>query len=221
MQMRHLLEFRLFEGRTDFERWTNDPDGFAREVGDMLGIDWGVIELSQFVKGIGVEMREHGASHHDTDVIGGDPVKAAKIALAHLRELRDYYDRLDAMEKPNEALRAAFDRYESVVEGFSDRKSRVDGEYLRMKRNLPGLALTLMDGPDSYLVKLGQADVVQYFKEPGIMNVFGMNIAKVTADDVTATMNTVLGRSITGPQKNLLMKGILRLARAFGVRPGK
>jgi hypothetical protein len=37
------------------------------------------------------------------DVTGDDPVITAKIALAHLREFPDYYDRLEAMEREAEA----------------------------------------------------------------------------------------------------------------------
>ena len=41
---------------------------------------------------------EHGARDPDTDVTGDDPLLTGKIALAHLRELPDYYTRLARME---------------------------------------------------------------------------------------------------------------------------
>jgi hypothetical protein len=36
---------------------------------------------------------EHGTQDADTDVTGDDPLMTGKIALAHLRELPDYYTR--------------------------------------------------------------------------------------------------------------------------------
>ena len=69
----------------------------AKEVGDKIGADWGQIPLDEFTKGINVEM-EHGSKDEQTNVINDDPIKAGKIALAHLKELDDYYTRLAKME---------------------------------------------------------------------------------------------------------------------------
>ena len=52
--------------------------------------------------GMNVEL-EHGKRFPDLDVTGDDPVITAKIALAHLREFPDYYDRLEVMEREAEA----------------------------------------------------------------------------------------------------------------------
>ncbi|MET0939512.1 MAG: DUF5661 family protein [Gaiellaceae bacterium] len=74
---------------------TND----ARSVGERLGIDWATsaFDLEQFRAGMDVEL-EHGTRDPDTDVTGDDPLLTGKIALAHLRELPDYYTRLARME---------------------------------------------------------------------------------------------------------------------------
>ena len=48
-------------------------------------------------KGMEVEL-EHGAFDAETDVTGDDPILTAKIAWAHLKELPDYYDRLEKIE---------------------------------------------------------------------------------------------------------------------------
>ena len=79
---------------------TND----ARSVGDQLGIDWtsSPFDVEQFRAGMDVEL-EHGTRDSDTDVTGDDPILTAKIALAHLRELPDYYTRLARMEAEGEA----------------------------------------------------------------------------------------------------------------------
>jgi hypothetical protein len=76
----------------------------ARSVGERLGIDWGssTFEVEQFRAGMDVEL-EHGTHDRDTDVTGDDPLLTGKIALAHLRELPDYYTRLARMEAEGEA----------------------------------------------------------------------------------------------------------------------
>jgi hypothetical protein len=81
---------------------TND----ARSIGEQLGIDWtsSRFDVEQFRAGMDVEL-EHGTRDPDTDVTGDDPVLTGKIALAHLRELPDYYVRLARMEAEGEAAR--------------------------------------------------------------------------------------------------------------------
>ena len=59
-------------------------------------------ELDDVRAGMDVEL-EHGTRFPDLDVTGDDPVVTAKIALAHLREFPDYYERLAAMERVAEA----------------------------------------------------------------------------------------------------------------------
>jgi len=48
--------------------------------------------------GIEVEL-EHGTRDSQTNVTDDDPAMTGKIALAHLKEIPDYYTRLDEMEK--------------------------------------------------------------------------------------------------------------------------
>jgi hypothetical protein len=69
----------------------------AHSIGVQLKIDWSQVDLEQFRRGLEVEL-EHGAIDSDTDVTGDDPVLTGKIAWAHLKEIRDYYTRLDKME---------------------------------------------------------------------------------------------------------------------------
>lgn len=81
---------------TPQERFTIDE---ARVVADKLAIDYtnGPFDLEQFRMGLDVEL-EHGTHDPETDVTGDDPILTGKIALAHLRELPDYYTRLAVME---------------------------------------------------------------------------------------------------------------------------
>lgn len=69
---------------------------------DISGEEFGI---EQVRAGMNVEL-EHGKRFPDLDVTGDDPVITVKIALAHLREFPDYYERLDAMEREADAARA-------------------------------------------------------------------------------------------------------------------
>ena len=69
----------------------------ARSIGTQLDIDLSQIDLEQFRRGLAVEL-EHGAMDPETNVTGDDLVLTGKIAWAHLKEIRDYYTRLDHME---------------------------------------------------------------------------------------------------------------------------
>ena len=70
----------------------------AKEIGQKLGIDWSKFDVDQFKRGLDVEL-EHGSINPATNVTNDDPVMTGKIALAHLNEFSDYYDRLEKMEK--------------------------------------------------------------------------------------------------------------------------
>lgn len=73
----------------------------AKRIGDNIGIDWNKYDLEQFRMGLGVEL-EHGAHDPETNVTNDDEIMTGKIALAHLKEIPDYYTRLDKMEKEAE-----------------------------------------------------------------------------------------------------------------------
>jgi hypothetical protein len=79
----------------------------ARDAVVAIGIDIDDegISLGSVLDGMNVEL-EHGTRYPDLDVTGNDPVICAKIALAHLRELPDYYDRLARMEATAQAAAA-------------------------------------------------------------------------------------------------------------------
>ena len=70
----------------------------ARRVGDAIGLDWTRFDLEQFRTGMDVEL-EHGSHDPQTDVTHDDPILTGKIALAHMKEFPDYYERLERMER--------------------------------------------------------------------------------------------------------------------------
>jgi len=69
----------------------------ARAIGTRLGVDWEWIDVEQLRRGLEVEL-EHGARDPATNVTGDDLLLTGKIAWAHLKEIPDYYTRLDRME---------------------------------------------------------------------------------------------------------------------------
>lgn len=77
------------------EKFTEEE---AKKIGDELGIDWKDFNVDQFRRGMDVEL-EHGLISPETNVSNDDPAITGKIALAHLREFPDYYDRLEKMEE--------------------------------------------------------------------------------------------------------------------------
>ena len=73
----------------------------AKRVGDEIGVNWDRFDLEQFRAGMDVEY-EHGRHDPQTDVTGDDPIVTGKIALAHMKEFPDYYERLARMEREAE-----------------------------------------------------------------------------------------------------------------------
>jgi hypothetical protein len=77
---------------------------FTMQDATEIGIDFSTTPFSidEFCAGINVEL-EHGRRDPETNVTGDDPILTGKIALAHLREMPDYYTRLAEMEAEAEA----------------------------------------------------------------------------------------------------------------------
>lgn len=75
----------------------------AKETGEQLGIMWDEFDVEQFRMGMNVEL-EHGKRNEHTNVTNDDALITGKIALAHLNEFPDYYDRLDKLEEEAKAF---------------------------------------------------------------------------------------------------------------------
>ncbi len=69
----------------------------ARVIGEKVGIDFSQYSLEEFRMGLAVEL-EHGTFDSETNVTNDDVSITAKIAWAHLKEIPDYYTRLQKME---------------------------------------------------------------------------------------------------------------------------
>jgi hypothetical protein len=69
----------------------------AQDIGNQMGLwETGKYDLKEFHMGLNVEL-EHGTAGN-WNITNNDPFMTAKIALAHLDELSDYYTRLKRME---------------------------------------------------------------------------------------------------------------------------
>jgi hypothetical protein len=67
------------------------------------------ISVDEFRKGLEVEL-EHGLFYPDSNVTNNHPVLTARIVLAHLKEMLDYYARLEVAELEGDMLKAALGR---------------------------------------------------------------------------------------------------------------
>lgn len=75
----------------------------AKSIGQEIGIDFTKFDLEQFRMGLAVEL-EHGSQFgNNTNVTKDDPHVTGRIAWAHLKEIPDYYTRLEKMEAEAES----------------------------------------------------------------------------------------------------------------------
>lgn len=61
-------------------------------IANKLGITFNKFTIDDFLTGLNIEL-EHGKINPETNVTNNDLEKTAKIALAHLNEYNDYYNK--------------------------------------------------------------------------------------------------------------------------------
>lgn len=171
----------------------------ARAIGARLGVNWRLIDPEQFRRGLEVEL-EHGAHDPETDVTRNDADLTGKIAWAHLKEIPDYYTRLDAMEAGAGTLHIDrfLPRYDVTYVCETSVDAAPDDTYAAMKgtdlrdaivntlfalRELPVNALRRLRGQRATVPvpqKITFADIgrqtatwVQLFEAPGVELVIG------------------------------------------------
>ena len=76
---------------------------FAKSMGEEFGLTWDKFDAKELAAGMNVEL-EHGLISPATNVTDDDDLTTMKIALAHLNEFPDYYERLEKMENEAEAF---------------------------------------------------------------------------------------------------------------------
>jgi hypothetical protein len=93
--------------------WTQltEPIVFPEEA-ELLQAEAGaealLIPLAEFQRGLEVEL-EHGLFFPDANVTNNHPILTARIVLAHLKEMLDYYTRLEIAELEGDMFKAAMD----------------------------------------------------------------------------------------------------------------
>lgn len=64
----------------------------AKFVASLLDISFDKFTIEEFLEGINIEL-EHGTINPETNVTNDDLILTAKIALAHLNEYPNYYNK--------------------------------------------------------------------------------------------------------------------------------
>ena len=82
------------------------PPADARKVQELVGAEAMQITPEEFQLGLEVEL-EHGLQFADANVTNNHPVLTGMIVLAHLKEMLDYYARLEVAELEGDMLKAA------------------------------------------------------------------------------------------------------------------
>ena len=76
----------------------------AKQIGDEIGLDWGIVDLGEFIQGIKEEM-EHGSEYGSATQVHDDSyTTSGRIAYAHLIEVPNYYTLLEELETRGEEM---------------------------------------------------------------------------------------------------------------------
>ena len=94
-----------------FRDWTQMADTAvlpeeAEVLRALAGAEALQIPAEEFQRGLEVEL-EHGVIFPDANVTNNHPVLTARIVLAHLKEMLDYYTRLELAELEGDMLKEA------------------------------------------------------------------------------------------------------------------
>ena len=100
--------------------WTKikEPKVTAKEAGVILKIvnfKKMPIALEEFRMGLEVEL-EHGTMFDDANVTNNHPILTGMIVLAHMKEMLDYYERLDVAEVEGDLLKAVLSKNLNKIE---------------------------------------------------------------------------------------------------------
>ena len=75
----------------------------AKIIQEIVGSEAKMISVDAFKEGLEVEL-EHGIQFKDSNVTNNHPILTGRIVLAHLKEMLDYYLRLEVAELQGEIL---------------------------------------------------------------------------------------------------------------------
>ena len=103
-------EVRRVCGELGFRDWTTLKTTAvlaeeARVLQQEVGEEALQISTAAFQSGLEVEL-EHGMEYSGSNITNNHPILTAMIVLAHLKEMLDYYERLDVAEGEGDLLKA-------------------------------------------------------------------------------------------------------------------
>jgi hypothetical protein len=93
-----------------------------------VGSEARLISVDAFKQGLEVEL-EHGVQFSEANVTNNHPILTGKIVLAHLKEMLDYYERLEVAELEGDVLKA-------IQAGDTDKVARKYQQLLVAKAEL-------------------------------------------------------------------------------------
>ena len=82
-----------------------DPDE-AEAIRRLVGAEALQVSPETFRKGLEIEL-EHGLQYPDANITNNHPVLTGRVVLAHLKEMLDYYARLEVAELEGDMLKAS------------------------------------------------------------------------------------------------------------------
>lgn len=95
------LGFRDWTQLTEAKVLPSEAEALQR----LIGAEAAQIPLDSFQQGLEVEL-EHGLTFADANVTNNHPILTGRIVLAHLKEMLDYYSRLEVAELEGDMLKA-------------------------------------------------------------------------------------------------------------------
>ena len=164
------------------------------ELADQLGVA-AEVDLDQLRIGMAVEL-EHGLHDPLTNVTDDDPLVTAKIALAHLRELPDYYTRLARMEDAGEWPRTVRDLMTPDPVTIRDRIPLVAADRLMRESGVSGLPVVNEQGVVVGVVS--RTDLMAIAADPGREPWQAISVASVMSSPaLTVSASTPLAEAAT------------------------
>jgi hypothetical protein len=93
-------------GIRDWTKLSNAEVEFseAEIIRELVGREALEVSVEEFQRGLEIEL-EHGIGFSDANVTNNHPVLTGKIVLAHLKEMLDYYTRLEVAELEGDMLK--------------------------------------------------------------------------------------------------------------------
>jgi len=92
------------------------------------------IRLEEFRRGLEVEL-EHGTRFTEANVTNNHPILTGKIVLAHLKELLDYYERLEVAEIEGDILKAVVNKNYEKATALYEKLVRAKLELSQIENN--------------------------------------------------------------------------------------